>query len=110
MTVELLYLPNCPHHREASDLVHEVLKDEGITAELIETPISDLRNARARSFPGSPTLRVNGQDIEDVPSAHLAVGFACRTYLVDGVTHGVPPRAWLERAVRAAHADEESRR
>ena len=105
MTVELLYLPNCPHHREASDLEHEVLKDEG-TAELIETPISDLRNARARTFPGSPTLRVNGQDIEDVPSAHLAVGFACRTYLVDGVAHRVPPRAWLERAVQAAHVKE----
>jgi hypothetical protein len=110
MTLELLYLPNCPHHREASDLVREVLKNEGIAAELTETPITDFRDATERSFPGSPTLRVNGQDIEDVPSNHLAVGFACRTYLVDGVAHGVPPRAWLERAVRAAHANEETRR
>jgi len=45
-----------------------------------------------------------------MPSDHLAVGFACRTYLVDGVAYSLPPRAWLERAVRAAHADEESRR
>ena len=41
MTVELLYLPGCPHHSGALDLVRDVLKDQGITAELTETPISD---------------------------------------------------------------------
>ena len=109
MTVELLYLPNCPHYRETSDLVREVLRDEKIVAELTETLVSDFRDATERSFPGSPTLRVNGQDIEGLPTNHLPVGFACRTYLVDGIAHGVPPRAWLERAVRAAHAAEETR-
>lgn len=107
MTVELLYLRNCPHHGAALDLARDVLKDEGMAAELIETPISDFEEAIERRFPGSPTLRVNGQDIEDVPSERLAVGFACRTYLVDGISRGVPPRAWLERAIRTAHATEE---
>ena len=107
MTVELLYLPNCPHHSAALDLARDVLKVGGMAAELIETPISDYEEAIERKFPGSPTLRVNGQDIEDVASEHLAVGFACRTYLVDGISRGVPPRAWLERAIRAAQATEE---
>ena len=109
MTVELLYLPNCPHHGSALNLARDVLKDEGISVELIETPISNYEEAIERRFPGSPTLRVNGQDIEDIPSECLAIGFACRTYLVDGISRGVPPRAWLERAVRAAHATEERR-
>jgi hypothetical protein len=107
MMVELLYLPNCPHYGGALDLVREVLKDEGIAAELTETPISDCEEAREHSFPGSPTLRVNGRDIEDAPSDHLAVGFACRTYLVGGKPQGVPPRLWLERAIRAARISEE---
>lgn len=107
MTVELLYLPNCPHHYEALDLVRDVLKIEGITAELMETRISDYQEAIERSFPGSPTLRVNGRDVEDVDCAQLAVGFACRTYRVDGISRGVPPRAWLVRAVRAARATEQ---
>ena len=40
MMVELLYLPNCPHYSEALDLVRDVLKDEGIIADLTETLIS----------------------------------------------------------------------
>ena len=107
MTVELLYLPNCPHHGAALDLARNVLNDEGMAVELIETSISDYEEAIQRRFPGSPTLRVNGQDIEDVPSECLAVGFACRTYLVNGILRGVPPRAWLERAIRAARPAEE---
>lgn len=109
MTVELLYLPNCPHHGAALDLAREVLKDEGTAAELIEIPISNYEEAIERSFPGSPTLRVNGQDIEDLPLERLAVGFACRTYVIDGISRGVPPRAWLERAIRAARTTEERR-
>ena len=106
MTVELLYLPNCPHHAAAVDLVRGVLKDEGLAAELTETLIADYEEAIERDFPGSPTLRVNGRDIEDPPSGHLAVGFACRTYLINGISRGLPPRAWVERALRAAHARE----
>lgn len=107
MTVELLYLPNCPHHCAALELARDVLKDEGMDVELIETAISDYEEAIKRRFPGSPTFLVNGQDIENVPSELLAVGLACRTYLADGISWGVPPRAWLERAIRSAQAAEQ---
>ena len=107
MTVELLYLPNCPHHCATSDLVRDVLKDEGITAEFTETAISDYAEAKEHGFPGSPTVRVNGRDIENLSPDDLTVGFACRTYLVDGKPQGVPPRAWLESAIRAVHTPQE---
>jgi hypothetical protein len=56
----------------------------------------------SHAFPGSPTIRVNGQDIENIPSDRLPVGFACRTYLVDGRPQGLPPRSLLEKAIRTA--------
>ena len=102
MTVDLLYLPGCPHHAEASRLVREVLRKEGVKAHFTESRISNLEEARKRRFPGSPTLRVNGRDIEDPCGAQGTVGFACRTYWVDGKPQGIPPRAWLERAIRTA--------
>lgn len=108
MTVELLYLPGCPHHGAALDLVRDVLREQGWRAELTQTRISDYQDALKHGFPGSPTFRVNGYDIEEGPSARLAVGFACRTYLVDGTHRGLPPRAWLERALRAARIPEEN--
>jgi hypothetical protein len=108
MTVELLYVPGCPNHKPAARLVRDVLAAEGLRTDLIETRVSTCEEARTRSFPGSPTLRVNGQDIETLTSHCLPVGFACRTYAVEGKQQGVPPRSWLERAIRAARALEKS--
>jgi hypothetical protein len=112
MTVELLYVPGCPHRNAAFDLVrdvlHSVLEQAGLGVKFTETCISDYEEALRHSFPGSPTLRVNGRDIEDVPAHQLAVGFACRTYLVNGSSYGVPPRKWLEHAVHMASVPREN--
>ncbi|HWG20443.1 MAG TPA: hypothetical protein VG225_07920 [Terracidiphilus sp.] len=108
MIVELLYLPGCPNHGVTADLVHSVLKAEGMPAELQEIPITDYEDASTHDFPGSPTIRVNGRDIENIPSYRLVVGYACRTYLVEGKQQGVPPRSSIERAIRAAQTAEEN--
>lgn len=107
MTVELLYLPDCPHRDAAVDLVRSVLEELELSAQFTETPILDYEGAQKHRFPGSPTLRVNGRDIEDVASSRLPVGFACRTYIIHGKSLGLPPRAWLERAVQAAQISTE---
>ena len=106
MTVELLYLPGCPNHERAAELVRNVLQAEGLGADLIEVPVSSYEEAKMHAFPGSPTLRVNGQDIEDAASAALPIGFACRMYSVEGRQQGVPPQSWLEQAIRAARTME----
>lgn len=107
MTLELLYLPGCPNRGLAVDLVHSVLQAEGVCAQVHEISISDYEEAKAHRFPGSPTLRVNGQDIENVAAHRFHVGFACRTYLVEGKPQGVPPRFWVEQAIRAARKQED---
>lgn len=109
MTLELLYLAGCPHHDEAVDLVNSVLEAEGIPAEVQQILIRDRQDADAHSFPGSPTVRVNGQDIERISATGLDIGFACRTYVVDGKMLGVPPRSWLEEAIRVAGKQEDHR-
>jgi hypothetical protein len=63
MTVKLLYLPGCPNHGAAASLVRSVLQAEGLSAELVETPVIDYEQAQALGFPGSPTLLVIGRDI-----------------------------------------------
>lgn len=106
MTLELLYLPGCPSHDGTVNLLRSVLRVEGINVDVQEIPVNDYEEACAFQFPGSPTVRVNGEDIEDVPSQRLGVGFACRTYFVEGKHQGVPPRSWVERAIRAARKRE----
>jgi hypothetical protein len=104
MTLELLYLPGCPNRGIAASLVRSVLKTEGLSAELNEIPVIDFAQAQAVGFPGSPTLLVNGRDVET--GCGLQAGFACRTYVVDGKLLGVPSRSWIEHAIRDARKQE----
>jgi hypothetical protein len=107
MTVELLYLPGCPNHGKAASLVRSVLQAEGLNTELRETPVIDYEQAQALGFPGSPTLLVNGRDIEIAFQSQ--VGFACRRYMVKAKPLGVPPRSWIEHAIRDAKMWEANR-
>jgi hypothetical protein len=109
MTLDLLYLAGCPNHDLAVELVCSVLEAEGLNAEVRQILIRNDDDARRHGFPGSPTVRVNGRDIEDVPIQQLGIGFACRTYLVEGKSQGLPPRSWLEQAVRTARNQEVNR-
>jgi hypothetical protein len=104
MTLELLYVDGCPNHDATTKLVHSVLEAEGLAPEVRQILIRNHEDAQAHGFPGSPTVRVNGRDIESISSDRSDVGFACRTYVVAGKAQGVPPRSLMESAVRAARA------
>jgi hypothetical protein len=102
MTLELLCLPGCPNHDRTVYLLRSVLREEGVNAAVREILVNDYEEARALQFPGSPTVRVNGEDVESIPPRRIDFGLACRTYFVEGKPLGVPPRSWVERAIRAA--------
>jgi len=95
--IEVLVTPDCPHAGAAEALVREVAGRLAPEAELSRTVVTDLTEAERLEFPGSPTIRIDGQDLEGPAVGHAA--FACRRY-EDG--EGVPPR-WLveSRLLRA---------
>lgn len=108
MTLELLYLAGCPNRFATVDLVRSALESEGMSAEVRQILISNLEEAIAHGFPGSPTVRVNGIDIEQLAAHGLGAGMACRTYFVEGKLQGLPPRFLVVRAIRAAREKEHS--
>ena len=102
MRVEVLYFFGCPNHGAAVDCVREVLAQEDTPAELVEVEVKDLAAAQRIGFPGSPTVRVDGQDVEPGARAEQAIGLSCRTYIYGGRRAGVPPLEWIRAAVREA--------
>ncbi len=62
--VEILYFEGCPNHRPAVECVHEVLRQEGLSAEVQELEVPDAEAAQRFRFLGSPSIRVNGVDVE----------------------------------------------
>lgn len=62
--MEILYGDGCGRRPAARDAVSRVACEEGIPAVVTETLIGSPEEAEARRFPGSPTIRINGHDVE----------------------------------------------
>lgn len=102
MKVEILYFSGCPNHGPAVDRVREVLAQEGTSAEMVEVEVTDAATAEQVGFLGSPSIRVDGQDVEPAVLRGRAFGMMCRTYIDSGRRAGVPPPEWIRAAVREA--------
>lgn len=77
--VALLYWEDCPSHGEALDRLRRILSEFGLDPGAVELrEILVLQDARDENFVGSPTIRVDGQDI--VPAGDEPAALTCRLY------------------------------
>lgn len=98
--IELLFWSGCPSHPEALELLRRVLRERGIAAEVDLREVRTDEEAAELGFPGSPTVRVDGRDV-DPDGAGAPARLACRIYrLPDGRVSPVPSREQLEEALR----------
>jgi hypothetical protein len=97
MKVEIFYFEGCPNHKPAVERVRWVMKEQGVAAELAEVEVPDAEAARAMGFFGSPTIRVNGLDIDPASRSASSTGLACRCY--EG---GIPSEEMIRAALREA--------
>lgn len=100
LRVEFLYSDGCPGQKETLQLLTEVLQVEEVFVDVQVRQIETDDEAREMNFPGSPTIRMNGEDID--PMGPPSVGLSCRVYTTAGGTSPVPPRAMIEQAIRRA--------
>jgi hypothetical protein len=99
MKIEFLFWAGCPSHPEARELLDAVLAEQAVDAEVEEREIFTHDEAVKFTFPGSPTIRVDGRDI-DPKGAALPPSLTCRVYrLPDGRPSPVPSRQQLEEAL-----------
>jgi hypothetical protein len=101
MRVEFFFWEECPSHPDELARLRAVLRDEGVDApvEVVEVLTED--EAAAQAFPGSPTIRIDGTDIQ--PPGENPIGLSCRVYHADdGRVTPLPTEAMIRRAVRAA--------
>ena len=97
MRIELLYWEGCPSYPEARELLDEIV-DDSAAIEMRE--VTSQEEAEALRFPGSPTIRIDGVDV-DAEGAAARPALACRIYrLPDGRVSPVPSREMLETALR----------
>jgi hypothetical protein len=98
MRIEVLYFDGCPHARRAVAQVRQVVAELGVEAEVCEVEVRDAEEAVRLRFPGSPTVRVDGRDVDPGAGARDVYGLSCRTY----GGSGIPPRDLLVSAIAPA--------
>jgi hypothetical protein len=98
VAIEVLYVQNCPSFPAALALVQRVAAQLGVDAEIRTTMITDQVAAERTRFVGSPTVRVDGRDVD--PEGELAAEYTleCRLYRHEHHLAGHP----TERSVREA--------
>ena len=82
-------------------MLQDVIDDvaPGTPVEVIDA--SDPGVAGAVRFPGSPTIRVNGRDVDPRFTDPRDYTPRCRLYWTDAGLRGLPERRWIEDALRA---------
>jgi hypothetical protein len=98
MIVELLYVQDCPSHDGLLRTVQRLAGEAGAQVRQRRTETQD--EAERERFLGSPTVRVNGMDIDPSAAERTDYGPGCRIYRPPGRGLAAdPPQEWIRAAL-----------
>ena len=120
MKVQLLYILDCPWCVKTKELIKEALKELKIKADVEEVLINSDKKARKYKFAGSPTIRINGKDIQEevrknrcLPCETISVSkekttefvkqeckCGCRIYHYKSKIYPYPPKEMIKKAIK----------
>jgi len=97
-TIEVLVVSGCPGTELAIARVREATEALGIETNLRFVIVENDEQARTQGFIGSPTVRVEGEDVEE-GIGNRPLGLACRLYRSEDLVERAPPLAWIHAAL-----------
>ena len=102
MKIEFLYFEGCPHYEPTLNLLNKVLKEERIKASMEQINVDSEELVQKHRFLGSPSIRIEGKDIEIEARTLSDFGQKCRIYPDDGARSGVPPASLIRKGILEA--------
>ncbi len=97
MKIEFLYFKSCPSHKQAISNLKAALRESGIRASLTLIAVESPEKAAQVGFQGSPSIRINGKDIE---GKNDGISYSCRIYPIGGKMTGVPTKEYIREKLR----------
>jgi hypothetical protein len=97
--IELLYFDGCPNHEPLFERVRELARERGMPDVIEQVRVDSHEDAVARGFLGSPSLRVDGVDVEPGARERGDYGLKCRLYHGTAGLSRVPDDAWIRAAL-----------
>ena len=95
--IDILFFEGCPNHVLALCQVQDVVRELGVEAIIREVEVKASDDFAQLRFFGSPTLQVEGRDIDPAVVGRSDYSFSCRMY----ERSGKPPREMMVRAILA---------
>jgi hypothetical protein len=97
LTIELLYFDGCPSHARLLPTVKQLAAESGAALRLRRIESPDV--AERDRFLGSPTVRVNGADVDPTAAGRTDFGVKCRIYRTESGASPLPPARWIRAAL-----------
>ena len=91
MRIELLYFDGCPNHTELLPHLEQLLTETGRSDEITLVHVETPEQAEEDRFLGSPTVRINGVDVDPTAGERDDFGMKCRLYRTEEGLRGIPP-------------------
>ena len=102
MNIELLYFDGCPSHVQAEDILRQALEETHSQAEIEKIDITDEQMAIDLRFLGSPSIRINGIDVDPVARDSTSFSRKCRIYQTDEGIRGWPSKKMVTETIHEA--------
>ena len=99
-TIEFLWFADCPNHPAARELLKDVVARDAPEAEIRDVDATDPAVAERVRFPGSPTIRIDGVDVQPGFEDPADYSPRCRIYWTPSGLARIPAREWIEGALR----------
>jgi hypothetical protein len=98
MRVEFLYFKSCPSYKQALENLKAALRESHTNADLVLINVDSEQKAQKVGFQGSPSIRINGKDLE---GRNEGSNYSCRLYRINGKPTTVPSKAYIMEKLAA---------
>ena len=99
--IQFFFWEDCPSHPKAWELLREAMAKEDLEVSVERIEVVTDEDAERWQFPGSPTIRVAGTDVDPPSAAQMGTALTCRVYrLEDGRFSPVPSLDMIRQALR----------
>ncbi len=99
MKVEVLYLDGCPSHAALLPRLQKLASEAGVEEQIVLRRIDTTEAAEGERFLGSPTVRVDGVDVDPGAADRTDFGLKCRIYRSKGSVSSTPADEWIRLAL-----------
>ena len=99
VNIGILFIEGCPGLLSITDSITDIIAEDAVDADitliLIETP----EDARRLQFTGSPTVRINGRDVDSNMKTIKDYGLRSRHYYINGEKSDYPTKSMIRDAI-----------